>query len=96
MSDPYDHRSRAGFLGLASGALGINIPDPDMVGPLVAGHVLGPIGAVQVGGQSIQTSLGISPAVATILQSLILFGAIGAAVFSTYQLRLVDRKVAVA
>ncbi|MCG8461083.1 MAG: sodium:solute symporter family protein [Holophagales bacterium] len=38
----------AGFLGLASGALGINIPDPDMAGPLVAGHVLGPIGAVLV------------------------------------------------
>lgn len=38
----------AGFLGLASGALGINIPDPDMVGPLVAGQVLGPLGAVLV------------------------------------------------
>jgi Na+/proline symporter len=38
----------AGFLGLASGALDIDIPDPDMVGPLVAGHVLGPLGAVLV------------------------------------------------
>lgn len=38
----------AGFLGLASGALEINIPDPDMVGPLVAGEVLGPIGAILV------------------------------------------------
>lgn len=38
----------AGFLGLASGALEINIPDPDMVGPLVAGQVLGPAGAVLV------------------------------------------------
>lgn len=51
-------------------------------------------GAVQVGGQSIQTSLGISPAVSSILQALILFGAIGAAVFSTYQLKLVERRVA--
>jgi len=50
-------------------------------------------GAVQVGGQSIQT-LGVSPAVAGILQALILFGAIGAAVLSTYHLALVDRKVA--
>lgn len=38
----------AGFLGLAAGALGINITDPDMVGPLVAGQVLGPIGAMIV------------------------------------------------
>lgn len=38
----------AGFLGLASGALDIDIPDPDMVGPLVAGQVLGPLGAVLV------------------------------------------------
>lgn len=38
----------AGFLGLAAGSLGINIPDPDMVGPLVAGHVLGSVGAVLV------------------------------------------------
>ncbi len=50
-------------------------------------------GAVQVGGLSIQ-SLGVSSAVASILQALILFGAIGAAVLSTYQIRLVDRKVA--
>ena len=38
----------AGFLGLAAGPLQINIPDPDMVGPLVAGQVLGEIGAVLV------------------------------------------------
>ncbi|MEZ5166460.1 MAG: ABC transporter permease [Acidimicrobiales bacterium] len=49
--------------------------------------------AVQVGGQSIQTSLGVSPAVSSILQALILFGAIGAAVFSTYRISLVDRQV---
>ncbi len=35
----------AGFIALAAGPLGINITDPDMVGPLVAGQVLGPIGA---------------------------------------------------
>ena len=51
-------------------------------------------GALQVGGQAIQTNPGVSPAVATILQGLVLFGAIGAAVFSTYRLRLVDRQVA--
>jgi ABC-type uncharacterized transport system permease subunit len=49
--------------------------------------------AVQVGGQSIQTSLGVSPAVSTILQALILFGAIGAAVLSHYRITLVDRLV---
>ena len=38
----------AGFIGLASGALDINVPDPDMVGPLVAGQVLGSAGAVLV------------------------------------------------
>ena len=50
-------------------------------------------GAVQVGGTSIQT-LGVSTAVSGIIQALILFGAIGATVFSNYQLELVDRKVA--
>ena len=49
-------------------------------------------GAVQVGGQSIQT-LGISPAVAGILQALILFGAIGAAVLSTHQVVVAERKM---
>jgi len=38
----------AGFIGLCAGPLGINIPDPDMVGPLVAGKVLGSAGAVLV------------------------------------------------
>jgi urea-proton symporter len=38
----------AGFLGLCAGTLGINVTDPDMVGPLVAGSVLGPIGAMVV------------------------------------------------
>ncbi len=49
--------------------------------------------AVQVGGLSIQT-LGVSPAVSAIIQALILFGAIAAVVFSTYELRRVERKVA--
>lgn len=38
----------AGFLGLAAPALGINIARPDMVGPVVAGTVLGYAGAVLV------------------------------------------------
>jgi len=38
----------AGFIALASGSLGINITDPDMAGPLVAGTILGPIGAAVV------------------------------------------------
>ncbi len=38
----------AGFIALAAGTLGINIVDVDMVGPLVAGEILGPIGAMVV------------------------------------------------
>lgn len=38
----------AGFIALASGVLEINITSPDMVGPLVAAHILGQIGAVIV------------------------------------------------
>lgn len=38
----------AGFIALASSSLGINIVRPDMVGPLVAANILGPIGAVIV------------------------------------------------
>jgi Na+/proline symporter len=38
----------AGFIGLCAGPLGINVPDPDMVGPLIAGKVLGPSLAVLV------------------------------------------------
>jgi len=37
-----------GFIGLCAGPLGINIPDADMVGPLVASKVLGSMGAVLV------------------------------------------------
>lgn len=38
----------AGFTALAAPAMGINVPAPDMVGPLVASHVLGKWGAVLV------------------------------------------------
>lgn len=38
----------AGFIALASSSLGINIIRPDMVGPLVASHILGPTGAIIV------------------------------------------------
>jgi Na+/proline symporter len=38
----------AGFIGLCSGALGINVPDPDMAGPLIAASVVGRGGAVIV------------------------------------------------
>jgi len=61
--------------------------------PLVLLLVAVAFGGLQVGGLSIQ-SLGVSSAVASILQALILFGAIGAAVLSTYQIKLIDRKVA--
>lgn len=35
----------AGFIALTSGAIGINVTSPDMVGPLVAANILGKIGA---------------------------------------------------
>lgn len=38
----------AGFIALASGALGINITSPDMVGPMVSAHILGKVGAIIV------------------------------------------------
>ncbi len=38
----------AGFIALASGALGINVTSPDMVGPLVAANVLGKVGSIVV------------------------------------------------
>ncbi|MDX1570358.1 MAG: sodium:solute symporter family protein [Xanthomonadales bacterium] len=38
----------AGFIGLAAGALGINVPDPDMVGPLVASKLVGTVGTALV------------------------------------------------
>ncbi|MGC1479142.1 MAG: hypothetical protein WA771_01450 [Chthoniobacterales bacterium] len=38
----------AGFIGLCAGPLGINVADPDMVGPLVASQVLGGVGSILV------------------------------------------------
>lgn len=38
----------AGFIALTSGAIGINVTSPDMVGPLVAANVLGKLGAIVV------------------------------------------------
>jgi Na+/proline symporter len=38
----------AGFIALAAPALGINVPAADMVGPLVAGRILGTTGAIVV------------------------------------------------
>lgn len=38
----------AGFIALASGALGVGVPSPDMVGPLVIANVLGEIGAIAI------------------------------------------------
>lgn len=38
----------AGFIGLCAGPLGINAPDPDMVGPLVASQMLGGAGSILV------------------------------------------------
>ncbi len=38
----------AGFIALASGALNVAVPSPDMVGPLVIANVLGEVGAVAI------------------------------------------------
>ncbi len=38
----------AGFVALAAPALGLNVPSPDMVGPMVAAKLLGKVGAVTV------------------------------------------------
>ncbi|WP_144096464.1 sodium:solute symporter family transporter [Croceicoccus sediminis] len=38
----------AGFIALASGALGVAVPSADMVGPLVIAEVLGGVGAVAI------------------------------------------------
>lgn len=35
-----------GLIALATGALGINVPQPDMLTPLVAAHLLGKLGAI--------------------------------------------------
>ncbi len=38
----------AGFIALASGALGVAVPNPDMVGPLVVANILGEVGAIAI------------------------------------------------
>ncbi len=38
----------AGFIALASGTLGVTVPSPDMVGPLVVANVLGEVGAIAI------------------------------------------------
>ncbi len=68
-----------GFAGIIVAALALMRPS----GVVVAAFVFG---AVQVGGQSIQT-LGVSSAISDILQAMILFAALVAAVFFNYRIR---------
>ena len=68
-----------GFSGIIVAALALMRPSGVAVVAIV-------FGAVQVGGQSIQT-LGVSSAISTILQAMILFGALVAAVFFNYRIR---------
>ena len=67
-----------GFAGIIVAALALMRPSGVAVVALL-------FGAVQIGGQSIQT-LGVSSSVSTILQAFVLFGAIGAGVFSRYRI----------
>ncbi|MFL2987704.1 MAG: ABC transporter permease [Candidatus Poriferisodalaceae bacterium] len=69
-----------GFAGIIVAALALMRPSGVAAVALL-------FGAVQIGGQSIQT-LGVSSSVSTILQAFVLFGAIGAGVFSRYRLSL--------
>ena len=73
-----------GFAGIIVAALALMRPSGVAAVALI-------FGAVQVGGLSIQT-LGVSSSVSTILQALILFGAIGAGVFNRYTLKNVKRE----
>ncbi|MXW42177.1 MAG: ABC transporter permease [Acidimicrobiia bacterium] len=68
-----------GFSGIIVAALALMRPS----GVAVVAFVFG---AVQVGGQSIQT-LGVSSAISTILQAMILFSALAAVVFFNYRVR---------
>ena len=68
-----------GFAGIIVAALALMRPSGVAVAAVV-------FGAVQVGGQSIQT-LGVSSAISDILQAMILFGALVAAVFFNYRVR---------
>ena len=69
-----------GFAGIIVAALALMRPSGVAAVALL-------FGAVQMGGQSIQT-LGVSSSVSTILQAFVLFGAIGAGVFSRYRVTL--------
>ena len=69
-----------GFAGIIVAALALMRPSGVAVVALL-------FGAVQIGGQSIQT-LGVSSSVSTILQAFVLFGAIGAGVLSRYRIVL--------
>ena len=69
-----------GFAGIIVAALALMRPSGVAVVALL-------FGAVQIGGQSIQT-LGVSSSISTILQAFVLFGAIGAGVFSRYRILL--------
>ena len=71
-----------GFAGIIVAALALLRPSGVAAVALL-------FGAVQVGGLSIQT-MGVSSSVSTILQAFILFGAIGAGVFSRYAVRRVN------
>jgi len=73
-----------GFAGIIVAALALMRPSGVAAVALL-------FGAVQVGGLSIQT-MGVSSSVSTILQALILFGAIGAGVFSRYTLKRVRKE----
>ena len=70
-----------GFAGIIVAALALMRPSG-----VAAVAVL--FGAVQIGGQSIQT-MGVSSSVSTILQALILFGAIAAGVLARYRIQMV-------
>ncbi|MGI9604908.1 MAG: ABC transporter permease [Acidimicrobiales bacterium] len=68
-----------GFAGIIVAALALMRPS-GVAAVAVA------FGAVQIGGEAIQT-LGVPSSIANIVQALILFGALGAAVFSNYELK---------
>jgi len=70
-----------GFAGIIVAALALMRPSGVAAVALL-------FGAVQIGGQSIQT-MGVSSSVSTILQALILFGAIAAGVLSRYRVEMV-------
>jgi len=68
----------AGFAGIIVAALALMRPSGVAV-------VAVAFGAVQVGGESIQT-IGVPPSISNILQALVLFGALIAAIFAEYHL----------